>query len=407
MIPTFILTMWFLGLLSAAIAGGAVYLGREWYMRSWGWDETLRQSVFAPQLGWNAATLCLAGAILLTLIAVAGGPLLKLILRLAKRTGDDPRPGLPASTRSERISRPDGSELQVRSYGPEGAPALVCSHGWGLDSDEWVYAHRELARHFQLVVWDEPGLGASRRPANGDLSLEKLARDLRAVVDTVQGAPVFLVGHSIGGMMTLTFTRLFPELLGPRVKGLVLTHTTYTNPVRTTKGAAFFTAIEKPVLAPLMYLTIALSPLLWLLNWMSYRNGSAHLSNKRSSFAGTESWEQIDFAARFQVKAPPAVLARGMLGMIRFDETETLGSLPIPALVVAADRDTTCKPEASERIRAGIRRARLITLAPAKHLGLIEHHTQYAAAVREFAMATLASDSNTVTTGSVPATVTA
>jgi hypothetical protein len=46
------------------------------------------------------------------------------------------------------------------------------------------------------------------------------------------------------------------ELLGRRVAGLVLTHTTLTNPVRTTSGAAFFSPIEKPVRVPLMYLTI-------------------------------------------------------------------------------------------------------------------------------------------------------
>ena len=50
-------------------------------------------------------------------------------------------------------------------------------------------------------------------------------------------------------------------------------------------------------------------------------------------------------------------------------------------------RDSVTKPEASERIRCGISRARLITLAPARHLGLIEHHTRYAEVVREFAYA--------------------
>ena len=83
-------------------------------------------------------------------------------------------------------------------------------------------------------------------------------------------------------MITLTLCGLLPALLGGRVIGLVLSHTTPTNPVRTTSGAAFFTAIEKPVLVPLMYLTIALSPLVWLMNWLSYFNGSAHRSWSRS-----------------------------------------------------------------------------------------------------------------------------
>ena len=36
------------------------------------------------------------------------------------------------------------------------------------------------------------------------------------------------------------------------------------------KQAGNGTAIEKPVLIPLMYLTIGLWPLVWLMNWMSY-----------------------------------------------------------------------------------------------------------------------------------------
>ena len=95
-----------------------------------------------------------------------------------------------------------------------------------------------------------------------------------------------------------------PSALGSRVTGIVLTHTTPTNPVRTTSGAAFYTAIEKPVLMPLMYLTIALSPLVWLMNWLGYLNGSAHLATKLSSFGGTETWEEIDFFTRFQRLCP-------------------------------------------------------------------------------------------------------
>ena len=53
--------------------------------------------------------------------------------------------------------------------------------------------------------------------------------------------------------------------------------------------AALYTAIEKPVIIPLIYLTIALWPLAWLMNWMSYFNGSAHRSTHKTSFAGNES----------------------------------------------------------------------------------------------------------------------
>jgi pimeloyl-ACP methyl ester carboxylesterase len=388
MIPTFIFQVWLLGLFSLGLIGGVVYLGHEWQQRSWAWDPVRLESVFAPSFGANEETALLVGAVLLLLIVLAGGSIVKGILRLTSRSkpNDDPRVS-PKPVSVQRIRRPDGSELVVEVYGAADGIPIVLTHGWGFHSAEWNYLKRELAVRFRLIVWDEPGLGKSTRPSNRDYSLENLARDLDAVLAVAGEKPAILLGHSIGGMIILTFCRLFPEAIGTRVNGIVLTHTTPTNPIRTTSGAAFLTAIEKPVLVPMMYLTIALSPLLWIMNWLSYRNGSAHLANKRSSFAGTETWEQIEFATRFQPQASPAVIARGMLGMMRYDATDVLPGITVPTLVIAGDRDSTTKPEASERIRAGIPKARLLTLTPAKHLGLIEHHEKYAAAVREFAHA--------------------
>jgi pimeloyl-ACP methyl ester carboxylesterase len=388
MIPTFIFQIWFLGLFSLGVIGEAIYLTHEWQQRSWGWDPIHLESVFAPTFRANEEMAMLAAAGVLLLIALTGGSIVKGILRLMRhsKTGDDPRLA-PTPTSNQRIRRPDGSELEVEFYGSADGIPIVLTHGWGLHSHEWNYLKRELTDDFRLVVWDEPGLGKSTRPHNRDYSLENLARDLEAVLAIAGEKPAILLGHSIGGMIILTFCRLFPNALGTRVNGLVLTHTTPIDPVRTTAGAAFLTLIEKPVLVPMMYLTIALSPLLWLMTWLSYRNGSAHVSNMRSSFAGTETWEQIEFATRFQVQASPAVLARGMLGMMRYDAKDVLSRVVVPTLVVGGDRDSTTKPAASEWIQASMPHARLLMLTPAKHLGLIEHHQAYAAAVRQFAHA--------------------
>jgi pimeloyl-ACP methyl ester carboxylesterase len=375
-------------LLSLGVVIGAACFAHEWQQRSWRWDPVLQQSIFAPDFGWNQETMFLVAAIILTLVALAGATIVKAILKLTtfgkEVAAADPR---MASTPAlqQRLRRPDGSELHVEFYGPENGPPIILTHGWGLDSREWNYLKRDLADSFRLIVWDEPGLGKSTRPKTRDYALEKLAADLQAVLALAGDKPAILLGHSIGGMITLTFCRLFPAVLGRSVVGLVLTHTTQTNPVRTTSGAAFLSAIEKPVLVPLIYLTIALSPLVWLMNWLSYLNGSAHLATKQSSFGGTETWEEIDFFAKFQPQAPPAVMARGMLGMMRYDATQTLANISVPVLVVAGDGDPVTKPEASERIRSGVPRARLVTLTPAKHLGLIEHDTRYAEVVREFA----------------------
>jgi pimeloyl-ACP methyl ester carboxylesterase len=139
------------------------------------------------------------------------------------------------------------------------------------------------------------------------------------------------------------------------------------------------------VLIPLMYLTIGLWPLVWLMNWMSYFNGSAHQSTHKSSFSGNETRGQLDFAARFMPHGRPDVLARGMLGMIAYDATEALPRINVQTLVVVGDKDTTTTPEAGEFIAMHVPGARLVTLSPAKHMGLIEHHDQFDRLVAEFA----------------------
>ena len=85
MIPIFILQTWLLGLLSLGVVGGAVYLAYEWQQRSWGWDPVLKQWVFSPNFGSNEETMLFAVAIILTLIALAGGTIVKGILRLTSR----------------------------------------------------------------------------------------------------------------------------------------------------------------------------------------------------------------------------------------------------------------------------------------------------------------------------------
>jgi pimeloyl-ACP methyl ester carboxylesterase len=387
MIPTAIIFIWFSGLLSLGIIAGAVYLLREWYQTAWVYDAVLDRTIFDPHIGLNVPTALLVGGLLLLLWAVAGAIIVRLLLRLTSRNSPHDQPTSVRDGRTQRLRRPDGTELQIERYGQADGPALIFTHGWGTDSTEGYYLKRQLSDRFQLIVWDLPGVGESTRPDTNDYSLEKFASDLNAVIDLANGHPVILVGHSIGGMTTLTFCRLFPEALGTRVAGLVLVHTTYINPVRTTTLARLNTALERPVLVPLLHLMIWLSPLVRVMNWLSYLNGSAHLSTKLSGFAGTETWQQVDFASRYGLYLSPAVLARGMFGMLRYDATATLKTIHIPTLVVAANRDPVCKPEASERISHDVPRAELTPLVPAKHMGFMEHHTQFAALVDDFAEA--------------------
>lgn len=405
LLPFGILGIWLRGLFAVAVLAFGVYLVSRWYNdlpthevvlverapdrpddgqtelpvrqgRPLGSIE--RVTYWRP--AFDATTAALVGGVALLLFGFAGRTISSLLLgrpgggeKLHDREG-----------RAERLSRPDGTELNVETYGVADGPTVVAVHGWGVDSTEWHYLKRAISDRARLVVWDLPGNGRSSRAANDDYSVERFAGDLDAVITTHGDGPVLLVGHSIGGMIALTYCRKFMQSLGARVAGMILAHTTYTNPVRTARWAPLYSAIQKPVIEPLLHLTVWLSPLVWLMNWLSYMNGSAHRSARRQSFAGTQSREQIDYVARFYATLSPAVLARGMLGMLEYDDTRILGAIRVPTLVVAGDRDPQTVPAAQELIAETMPHGRLVTLSPGSHQGHLERHREFTEAVTAF-----------------------
>ncbi len=331
------------------------------------------------QFGFNWQTACLVGGILLLTWSFGGGWV--CTPRLWRCGGDNP-PDIKGEAR--KVRQPDGTELYVEKCGLEGAPVMVCVHGWSLDRKEWCYFKKHFAQDHRLITWDLPGLGKSDRPVDLDWSLEKLAASLDRVISLAGDEPVILVGHSIGVMILLTYCKLYPDKVRSRVRGLVLAQSTYTNPVKTTANAWFYLPLQKPLLEPLCHLMIWLSPVMRVLNWLSYLNGSAHRDTERESFSGSETRGQLDFMARYVLMAPPAVVARGLLAMFKYDATDVLPRIAVPTLVFAGDQDRACLPEAAVYMARTIPGAKLITLSPARHSGLFEHHQQFQRAVQNF-----------------------
>src|SRR6202008_1554667 len=243
MIPSSIIRFWFLGLFSWVLLGIGIYIGHKWYQRAWSYDSNLHRSYFDPHIGNNHETFLLAVAVGLLLWVLAGGVFVRSILSLVTKTkGSAGRDALPERSRQGAreywLSRADGSKLRIECYGREDAPPIILTPGWGAKTTEWNYLKKELSGDFQLIVWDLPGLGKSTRPTNRDYSMENLSGALEAVLELTGDRPAILLGHSIGGMITLTFCRLFPEVLQARVRGIACGQTMHIMPLRTTKMAS-------------------------------------------------------------------------------------------------------------------------------------------------------------------------
>jgi pimeloyl-ACP methyl ester carboxylesterase len=295
-------------------------------------------------------------------------------------------PGRPGGT-AARLQGASGAELLVVRYGPTEGPALVFTHGWGADRRDWLYAINALPPNLHVVVWDLPGLGESSRPRDDDFSMEKLAADLDRVVTSLQGRPVILVGHSVGGILNLEYARRYPQKLGREVRGIVQANTTYTNPVETKKNAELSRKLQEPVLEPLLHLVSWTSPVARVFGWLAYQSGLAHLQLASQSFAGAETWGQLDQMARYAYRSSPGVVSKGVLAMLRWDGSDVLPRINVPTLIISGDQDVTTLPAASDRMAKDIRSATRVSIGQAAHLGPVEQHRQYADAIARFAQA--------------------
>ena len=312
--PLIVLARLALSLVSLAILGAGGYLLWSWHEGYWIFDS------LGHPLQLREAWRLWTGLALLAW-SLMGRIILKPLLARA-----DTDPTRIERSNGQTLVSPTGSKLYVESHGPEDAPPVILTHGWGLDSTIWFYLRRDLAKRFRVIVWDLPGLGRSKAANGGAIDLSHFALDLKAVLTLAKG-PAVLVGHSIGGMTIQTLIRDHPEVTTTDVAGIVLVNTTYTNPLRTMALSPLALALRWPVLEPLFRLSIWLQPLAWLSAWHSYLNGSAHLAN-RIGFASHVTHSQLEQTTLLATRNPPAALARGNLAMFRWDAEGHCGRCP-------------------------------------------------------------------------------
>ena len=98
-------------------------------------------------------------------------------------------------------------ELHVTRRGS--GPPVVLTHGFATSQDVGEAQVEELAGRHTVVTWDLRGHGRSA-PYPGPYTRGAALADLAAVVETT-GEPALLVGHSVGGYLSLAHTLAHPE----------------------------------------------------------------------------------------------------------------------------------------------------------------------------------------------------
>lgn len=95
---------------------------------------------------------------------------------------------------------------------------IVLIHGFGEDSRIWKQQVAYLKQSYHLLIPDLPGTGDSAI-GNSELSMESMAAIIKQMLDEEKIDRCIMLGHSMGGYVTLAFAENYPERL--RAFGLI------------------------------------------------------------------------------------------------------------------------------------------------------------------------------------------
>ena len=111
---------------------------------------------------------------------------------------------------TEHVVEVDGTDIRYLSWGTRGKPGLVFVHGGAAHAQWWSFIAPLFAKDWHAVAIHLSGHGDSGRRAH--YSHKLWAREVMAVVEDAgfPGPPV-IVGHSLGGMVTIQTAATFGD----------------------------------------------------------------------------------------------------------------------------------------------------------------------------------------------------
>lgn len=240
---------------------------------------------------------------------------------------------------------------------------VVLIHGLGMDSSTWFNQVSVLSQNYQVVVFDNRGVGQTDAP-NEDYSIEMMADDAAALLKFLNVDNAHIFGVSMGGMIAQIIALKYPEL----VKSLLLNTT-----------AAQFPAKAKHLVQ----------------TWLRMINENVSLETRlRESFLWGytdeffENDETVMASVKLAISNPYPLSTHGFAGQVaalmKHDTRSQISQISVPTLVLISKDDIFIPIKFSEELAAKIPKAELVVLERGGHNCWMEYPELVNQAVMQF-----------------------
>lgn len=240
---------------------------------------------------------------------------------------------------------------------------IIFLHAFPLNRTMWRGLTIALLaeQRYRLVALDWRGFGESELET-GVITMELLADDLAALMDTLGMQQAILCGLSMGGYAAFAFLRKYPE----RVNGLILADTKPTADNEEARANR-----EQVALLAERQGTSAIADL--------------QLPKLLGAHTRQEKPEQVMQVRRMIDAATPLGIAAASRGMAqRQDATALLPTITCPTLVIAGEEDELTPPALAQEYASKLKHAHVEIIPRAGHLSNLEQPEHFFAAVRQF-----------------------
>lgn len=243
---------------------------------------------------------------------------------------------------------------------PDGAPILFL-HGLGSSSSDWAPVLPAFEVRHRVILADLPGHGKSGVGAS--LSVDTMAGEIAALLESLHERPAHVVGLSLGGCVALARALRSPG----RVRSLTL-----VNAFARLRPADARGALRMLTRATLL----AVAPMNVV---------AAHVA--RGLFPHAHQREYYLRAVASLSRTPRRVYRASARALLGFDVIDRLGAITHPTLVIAGAGDRTVPLAAKEALARGIPGARLVVVPDSGHATPFDAALAFTDAVLDFVAA--------------------